>query len=48
MPDVWHSPVMANVCHEGPFEQLLAAASVLPAGWRLEATAAAVVVTWSR
>jgi WhiB family redox-sensing transcriptional regulator len=31
----------------GPFDQLAAVASVLPAGWRMEATASTVTVTWS-
>jgi hypothetical protein len=29
-----------------PFEQLVVLSALLPAGWRLEATAAAVTVTW--
>jgi hypothetical protein len=39
--------VMPAVVVLAPFEQLAAVASILPAGWRLEATASTVVVSWS-
>ena len=32
----------------GPFEQLVAVAQGLPAGWRLEATADTVLLAWTR
>jgi hypothetical protein len=37
-----------SVNRSGPFDQLAAVAQALPDGWRLEATAQTVVVTWSR
>jgi hypothetical protein len=32
----------------GPFDQLVAVAQGLPAGWRLEATADTVLLAWTR
>jgi hypothetical protein len=42
-------PPESNVLspHISSFEQLVAVASLLPDGWRLEATASMVRVTWS-
>jgi hypothetical protein len=41
------SSVPSGLLWPGPLEQLVAAAGMLPAGWRMEATASSVVVSWS-
>jgi hypothetical protein len=50
-PETFVGGFVASVEHDEtsstPFDQLAAVASLLPAGWRLEATASTVVVSWS-